>query len=129
METVNRRKNYKKDDSRYRGINMHTLLSANHLEVRYHSGTVNAKKVLEWANLHTAIADILTNGRYTSTLYGHRNISDINRKTAIMFDMLNLSEDSRQYWLARQKKFRGAEATVDKKATKIVDDLLAQENE
>ncbi len=40
------KKKQKYDDSRYSGINFHPLLGHNHLEVRFHSGTINAQKII-----------------------------------------------------------------------------------
>lgn len=46
-----------RDGTRYHGINMHTLLWQGHVEIRYHSGTLNPEKMLQWANLHARIID------------------------------------------------------------------------
>jgi hypothetical protein len=41
--------------SRYFGINFHSLFSAGHYEIRFHSGTLNRKKVYAWIALHQGI--------------------------------------------------------------------------
>jgi hypothetical protein len=54
---VNRCKRSKYHDSRYYGVNVHSLLKDGHLEIRYHSGTLNPQKILYWVALHQAILD------------------------------------------------------------------------
>jgi hypothetical protein len=54
---VNSLKQDKYHASRYNGVNIHSLLKDGHLEIRYHSGTLNATKILEWVNLHQTIMD------------------------------------------------------------------------
>jgi hypothetical protein len=54
---VKRLKEGKYHDSRYNGVNLHSLFKDGHLEIRYHSGTINPVKILEWTGLHLAIID------------------------------------------------------------------------
>lgn len=97
-------KSGKYDDTRYNGLNFHSLWKDGHLEVRYHSGTINTKKILEWANIHCRIHDKIKD----------INIGDIQRalnsvllaeKTQMFFDLLNLSTLSRKYIMDRIKLF------------------------
>ena len=99
-------------ESRYRGINLHPLFSARHMEVRYHTGTIQANKILQWANLHTRMIDMSINGEllcndiewYKTQL----NDTDLNRKTNRLFSLLKLSNKTRGYFLARQAAFFAA---------------------
>jgi len=43
------------DQTRYSGVNLHSLFHAGHIEIRYHSGTISAPKILQWVNLHARI--------------------------------------------------------------------------
>lgn len=54
---LSRLKEGKYHDSRYTGVNLHSLFRDGHLEIRYHSGTINAEKILHWTALHQSILD------------------------------------------------------------------------
>jgi hypothetical protein len=98
------RKSKKYDDTRYAGINFHSLLANGHLEIRYHTGTVNYEKMMNWAKLHICIMnsikelsnDIIKNGKYLTSLTG---------KTDLMFKLIKLDAESIAYFKKRQKLF------------------------
>lgn len=106
---------YNKKHTRYHGINMHSLFANGHIEVRYHSGTTNPKKILHWAALHTRIID-LCGGLTGKTVDVEKIISSgltpLGRSRSLsvltnqLFDLLALSEDTKKYLLQRQKKFK-----------------------
>lgn len=105
-ESVASAKRDKKHGSRYRGVNMHSLFSAQHLEIRYHSGTINSRKVLEWANLHCLIMDYCAlSGFGIYYLKDYCNSIDVEYKTRMLFDVLGLDDKSRDYFKKRQKAF------------------------
>lgn len=92
--------------SRYFGVNLHSLLANKHLEIRYHSGTVNPRKILEWANLHCLIMDAAAKGVFSHAfLREAQTTSDVKEKTLMLFTAIGLAESSRQYFRSRQKKF------------------------
>lgn len=92
--------------SRYFSINFHCLFGEGHLEVRSHSGTTNARKILEWANLHALIADAAENKMFTPEfLKEAQTTSELREKTSMLFNRIGLSEKSRQYYRTRQRKF------------------------
>lgn len=92
--------------SRYFGVNFHSLLGHGHLEIRYHSGTINSKKILEWANLHALIMDAAAKKIITyDFLREAQQTSVLREKTEMLFDKIGLEEASRQYFRSRQKKF------------------------
>lgn len=108
-QVVSSYKSHTKHESRYRGINLHTLLSAWHLEIRYHMGTTIARKVLEWANLHTSIVDFcsLSQTFYDSDTIKSAVALDLPDKTRLFFDLLGgrLSKKSVTYFYTRQSNF------------------------
>ncbi len=100
--------------TRYAGLNLHSLFHARHAEIRYHSGTMNADKILHWVNLHAQIFDYTIRSKprplayqpyvtpdFTST----RFLTDMTQKTDALFDTLNLPADSRTYFQGRQQQF------------------------
>lgn len=92
--------------SRYFGVNFHSLLANGHLEIRYHSGTTNPRKVLEWANLHALVMDAAAAKKFDHEFLADAQASSLlKEKTKLLFDKIGLAEPSRRYFLARQKKF------------------------
>lgn len=117
---VRRRKQGKYDDTRYHGFNFHCYLSKmKHLEVRHHQGTLNAEKILHWANLHTLLLDAIRREvelesdmkkwKSTETLLGmyDKNYSTnfLQVKTNLLFDFIGLNDKSRDYFTSRQASF------------------------
>lgn len=108
----------KSHDTKYHGVNIHCLLSQKHLEIRFHSGTINDNKILEWVNLHQTIMDRAENNRFDySLLKKTSTLVDIKEKTEIFFDMINLPDKSRKYFLSRAEKFADKTADEDKLKT------------
>jgi hypothetical protein len=92
--------------SRYFGVNLHSLLANGHLELRHHSGTINTKKVLQWANLHALIMDAAVAGKFTTVLLNEAQATtSIKDKTTMLFEAIGLSKTSRTYFYQRQVKF------------------------
>jgi len=102
-DEVTRRKGWKYDESRYRGINFHSLFSGGHLEIRYHSGTLNARKILEWVNLHGRIMDKISEKTIASpdALF----TLTLTEKIRLFFSLLELPGASRTYFETRIQKF------------------------
>lgn len=103
---IQRSKGQHYHSSRYFGVNFHSLLSHGHLEIRYHSGTLNARKILEWANLHCLIMDSAAKKELTDDFLQEAMATSVLRdKTELLFETIGMAESSRQYFRARQKKF------------------------
>lgn len=105
---------FDKKHPRYHGINFHALFQDGHVEIRYHSGTTNSKKILQWANLHTRIIDYcmgkIGSVQSVSELISHGltpfgRPRSLSKLTTQLFDMLQLDEESKNYFKDRQKKF------------------------
>lgn len=101
------RKHDKKDGSRYKGINLHPLISDNHLEIRYHSGTTNPRKILYWVALHQRILDRIASGEISEAkiLYAANDGKTIEDKIKLFFMLLDLPENLKRYVKERIKKF------------------------
>jgi hypothetical protein len=100
-------KEHKKHQSRYHGINFHSLYSWGVLEIRYHQGTTNPEKILNWINLHQLIIDYVAkqpNNKIVKQLL--KDVPDnLADKTQLLFKSIGMSKDSIKYFLERQKKF------------------------
>lgn len=124
-------KREKKHTSRYRGVNLHTLLADRHIEIRYHSGTVNARKVLEWINLHATIMDTcIHKGVDTEYLKRILGSIDLTEKTTEFFRHLSLNKTSSDYFRSRQALFSTQKiVTIDPENKKAADEILLAEPE
>ncbi len=95
--------------TRYQGVNFHPLWEKNNIEIRHHSGTLNAQKILEWVNLHTRIIDYCMRDDITIDTIQALNKQSIGKSIAVrmhaLFSVLDLSDESRAYFSKRQKKF------------------------
>ena len=94
-------KEHKYNSTRYNGLNLHSLFKDGHLEIRYHSGTINASKILHWTALHLAMVDYAQNHGTRSDI----EIIDIQEKAQYLLDMLDITDATRDYFLQRQAHF------------------------
>lgn len=118
-KTVSERKGNKYDNSRYLGVNLHSLFANKHLEVRYHSGTLDATKILEWVNLHQTIMDKAVSG----DLWGQREVANfpsLAEKTQLFFDVLKLPERAEQYFRSRQTMFNDVQVRQEEDSLEVV---------
>lgn len=110
---LGRRKLQKYDDSRYAGVNFHSMLANGHIEIRHHSGTLQYEKIIAWARLHSRILDLCSlKGKTLQDAYYLQGkilqvkyILDLNQKRERMFDMLELDNELRGYFTSRAMKF------------------------
>lgn len=92
--------------SRYFGVNLHSLLAERNLEVRYHSGTINAKKIFHWVNLHSLIMDAGSRKEFRNEfLENAQATTDLRDKTKMLFSHIGLNEKTQRYFLDRQRRF------------------------
>lgn len=113
--------------TRYFGLNLHSLLAEKNLEIRYHTGTINAKKILHWVNLHSLIMDnatAISDGYLTEA----QATSNLKEKTRMLFDIIGLNTKSQQYFFERQRKFTdkaiAEDETVESHPRFIIRDML-----
>ncbi len=57
LQVRNCKKKYPYHGNRYRGLNLHSLLNIGTIELRYHSGTLDSTKIINWLFINTAIID------------------------------------------------------------------------
>jgi hypothetical protein len=104
-EEVSKLKVIKSHNSRYIGLNLHSLFHANHAEIRYHSGTTDPQKILQWVNLHTLLFDRAKDATAIWLINSALNEVHLARKSELLFDFLQLSRGSRAYLSSRQRLF------------------------
>ena len=112
---VSKYKAHKHHDSRYAGMNFHCYFASKNFEIRWHSGTLNAKKILHWIYLHTTILDRIADGlcvldgnKLTQEASDVLNEPNYKKKTEIMYKILKLGNETKKYLTKRQKKFTNA---------------------
>lgn len=118
MEII-RRKEGRYDESRYFGLNLHSLFCGNGtIEIRFHSSTLNEKKILFWVALHQAILDntlVITEREYTTIRSGITidKIKEVEKillledKIKFFFELLQIKGDMKEYFISRIKHFTG----------------------
>jgi len=105
-------------DSRYHGLNLHARVYLGTVEFRYHTGTINARKMRCWAEICTAIVDT---GAYLSRFYKNKDsqLSKKQREMKRIFTsnvdhnldaycaskLLNLSKEAKAYMVERINRF------------------------
>jgi len=108
-EHIEQRKKNRQDQTRYAGVNLHSLLSNGHIELRHHSGTMDYLKIKSWIDLYCAILDLVASkesveiGRLTEVKY----MLELSGKMRAMFELLKLEEPLQAYFTARAEKFAG----------------------
>jgi len=104
-DEIQERKKNKWDTSRYNGINLHSLIAFGHIEIRYHSGTLNWRKIAEWANLHTRILDTMAHKENDPPIREACAVLTLSEKVSLFFHIMNLPENSESYFRERIRKF------------------------
>lgn len=118
------RKGNKYDGSRYSGLNMHSLLANNHLEVRYHGGTTDVYKILYWVAMHLRIIDRIATGKIKANdLLNNDIVRTHENKMSKFFCLLDLSPKIERYFIDRYRKFK----PVQQDETEIEDGITTGE--
>lgn len=105
---VNQTQSYKHnkyDSSRYHGFNIHSLFNIGTVELRYHHGTLNRRKILNWINLHLHIFEWASKSfdkNVVDAIFFSENVRD---KFRLMCRHFKLSKVLRRYVLRNMKKF------------------------
>lgn len=101
------RKSKKYDQSRYYGVNFHSLFSSNGtIEIRWHSATLDAQSVLYWVALHQHILDSIGSRRVDiRTLRSGIDIYGVKDKRDFLLSVLNMRPSLERYVTARFDHF------------------------
>ena len=115
-------KHHHRHTTRYFGANFHSLFADGHFEVRFHSGTTNPKKILEWANLHALLLDACVKQKITHAFVREYTATpSLSERTKLLFGKIGLAQKSQQYFRERQKKFANKKNNEDElQKTKFV---------
>lgn len=114
----------KYDERRYYGVNFHSLFYRGTLEIRYHSGTLNPVKILNWVKLHQSIVDFTLNQGQSvvaNFINDMKRVYSLGRKFEIMQRYIGLEADTVEYVTKRIKKFEGDDMTFTKRIRKTED--------
>lgn len=104
---VEDRKQDPHDSTRYVGANFHSLFGRNGtLEIRYHSGTLDEKKILSWVSLHQTVMDKVSSGKITldGICQANRNIR-FDKKLTAFLSLVELDESLKKYVVGRIKLY------------------------
>ena len=102
----------KYNDSRYCGMNMHSRIINGSIEFRYHSGTINQEKILNWVKICTAIVDVgINTSKVECNLYNIITGRDLTYEE--FFKYLKLDDDVREYVDQRMAKFYNKDKAED----------------
>lgn len=85
------------------GFNLHALLSLGRLELRYHAGTINKDKTLNWIWLNLHIVDWVVNNYGRSKIEAIRLEKDSILKRQLFYTTFDLPEILRVYMEYRAK--------------------------
>ena len=111
---IKHRKQDKYSSARYYSFNFHALLCGTNgcdggfktLEIRLHSGTKNAKKILYWTYFHQAILDRISQEKITAEdLEKASGLFSVLDKMNLMFRLLNLNNNTETAIKKRIEKF------------------------
>lgn len=104
---ISDRKQDKHDSTRYVGTNFHSMLSKNKtLEIRYHAGTLDEKKILSWVALHQKIMDSISEGKISIDDIKKSNLKlRFENKLADFLRLLSLDEKLTAYVQGRIKNY------------------------
>jgi len=109
---------YKKEkynSCRYSGFNLHSHFYRGTLEFRYHAGTIDPVKIMNWANL---LKTILI---YAKKYFIKKNVLEIEHsktyeeRSGRLFNMIGLSGNLKRYFTERYQKFNKAKNEIEKK--------------
>lgn len=88
------------------GLNLHSLVSFGHLEIRYHSSTLSAKKIKNWARFNLALVNWARNGITREMASRISSAKTLTGKQKLLFNALGLEKDLRRYITKRINEFK-----------------------
>jgi len=118
--------------TRYYGINFASLYEHGTLEIRYHEGTINADNILHWIALHSAIVDLVMEGKIDEdTIAKYAGITDVKDlyttlKTVLVKKILN---ETVEYLDERFRKYHSNKYMIISKKKDIPKEIDFEEDE
>lgn len=96
---------------RYCGINLLSLQQHGTIECRYHSGTINATKIIHWARLWERCVDMALSPRDANAeADALSEVLNGKNRLQMLCAMLNLPDDTTAYLMARYKAFLNSDS-------------------
>jgi hypothetical protein len=110
LHIIAEKKRDSKDVTRRHGANFHILMCQGHFELRYHSGTINADKILYWVALNQAFMNLATVSpskfqHIRQELEDIRFIQNLKLRRTRIYKLLELPQNAIDYWESRAIKF------------------------
>ena len=102
---------------RYYGFNGHALYGLGHLELRYHSGTINKKKIRNWVELNLLLFEWAIKNYKKITIDVLNSIENddvsLEKKVNLFYRLFNVPQHLRSYISERITKFRNTKESED----------------
>ena len=103
--TLSDRKGHKYDKARYYGLNAHSIFHRGTLELRYHSGTISERKILNWASFCLYILEYALNDYKEEDIKYLFDRETNMSKFDTMCNIFKLPPDLKKYLRGRMVKF------------------------
>lgn len=87
------------------GFNLNSLYAFGNVELRYHAGTLNKDKIMDWIWLNLHIMQWVVDGYDKQTIERIRLEKSVMEKAEVLFDRTELPERLRQYIIYRLEAF------------------------
>lgn len=108
VDQIKRQKNkYPEVGSRYHGFNIHSLLALGHIELRYHDGTTNAKKIKNWINFNLFLMNWATKNYKKLSLDVINSVPQdkLDKKIDLFYRLLDVPAEIKEYVSGRVERF------------------------
>lgn len=103
---IKMKKGDKYDESRYYGVNFHSLFAKyNTVEVRWHEGTLNPKIILYWIAIHQHILNVIESGLRIGSMSPVLNMFNLEDKIAYFFKIMGFPKHLEKYMAHRSDFF------------------------
>ena len=114
-KTIEAYKREKYNSCKYAGFNLHSHFYRGTLEFRYHSGTLDPVKIMNWANLLKTILIYAKKDFIKKNVLEVENSKSYEERSGRLFNLIGLSGDLKQYFIERYNKFNKKKKEIDKK--------------
>ncbi len=105
VRQANGRKHHKYDESRYYGLNIHSIFYRGTIELRYHSGTVEDYKIINWVNITSRMIEYAINRYKQSEVEWFYNTETSYEKFKRFTHLMDFPSSLKDYMQNRINKF------------------------